>query len=227
MDWKDLPSAEVGGMALASAKLERLGEAIGEAFGTRPRSYKAGRYGIGDAMVPILAEQGFEVDLSTAPPFDYGADGGPDFTRSPLDCFRMGPPGKPLLGIPTTGAYVGWAPEELAPALHRAAAGRVGSALRAPGILARLGAVDRLRLSPEAFTPAEHRKLTRFLLARGVGVFAFTFHSPSLEPGNTEFVPDRAALDSFLDSFRRYFDFFLGELGGRAMTAIEVRRALS
>ncbi len=218
-------------LPLAAAKLRQLGDAIGAAFGARPRSFKAGRYGISDAMVPILKEEGYEVDLSTAPPFDWRDDGGPDFTHSPLDCFWMGPSdpvmkAQPMLGIPTTGAFVGWA-NCCAPPLYRAVSGRLGRTLRAAGVMARLGMVDRLRLSPEGFTHQEHRKLTRFLLGRGVGAFTFSFHSPSLKPGHTEYVRSTAELGAFLDLFRRYFDFFFGELGGRAMTALELKRALA
>ncbi len=211
-------------LPLAAEKLRRLGEAIEANLGQKPRAYKAGRYGIGDTMIPLLKDLGYQVDLSMAPPFDYSSDGGPDFSQFPSDCHWMGE-GTDLLGIPTTGAFAGWA-HRAAPALYRAATGRLGSRLRAAGLLARAGAVDRLRLSPEEFTHAEHRKLTRFLLDRGAGVLTFSFHSPSLDPGRTPYVRSEADLSSFLDSLRRYFDYFFGEVGGRAMTAVEVKLLL-
>lgn len=93
---------------LAREKLRRLGAAISATFGFPPRSYKAGRYGISAAMIPALKEEGYEVDLSTAPPFDYRGDGGPDFTRSQPDCYWLGGKNE-MLEIPTTGAFVGWA----------------------------------------------------------------------------------------------------------------------
>ncbi|MBM3736428.1 MAG: WalW protein [Acidobacteria bacterium] len=210
---------------LAREKLRRLGAAISATFGFPPRSYKAGRYGISAAMIPALKEEGYEVDLSTAPPFDYRGDGGPDFTRSQPDCYWLGGKNE-MLEIPTTGAFVGWGP--MAPRLRFAQAStRLGEKLRIPGILSRLGVVDRLRLSPEGFTSEEHRKLTQFLVDRGVGVLTFSFHSPSLEPGHTAYVRSQADLEDFLGKFRRYFDYFFGQLGGRTMTALEVKRALA
>jgi hypothetical protein len=98
--------------------------------------------------------------------------------------------------------------------------------MRGAGILARSGAVDRIRISPEDFTPAEHRTLTRALLARGERVFSFSFHSTSLAPGNTPYVGNTADLTRFLDSFRSYFDFFFGELNGLTMTASALRSYL-
>ena len=102
-----------------------------------------------------------------------------------------------------------------------------GRALRAPGLLARLAAVDRLRLSPEGFAPRHHRRLTEHLLQLGVRAFVWSFHTPSLEPGHTPYVRSEAELDAFLGRFSAYFEFFLGELGGVARTPFELKEALA
>jgi hypothetical protein len=101
------------------------------------------------------------------------------------------------------------------------------SKVRLPGILSRLGALERLMLSPEGYAPEHHRRLTRALLARGTRVFTFSLHSPSLRPGCTPYVRSQQDLVQFLDACRRYFEFFLGELGGVGMTALELREHLS
>jgi hypothetical protein len=44
-----------------------------------------------------------------------------------------------------------------------------------------------------------------------------------VKPGCTPYVRDAAGRDAFLESCRRYFDFFLGELGGVASTPLDVR----
>ncbi len=66
--------------------------------------------------------------------------------------------------------------------------------------------VRRLRLSPEGHGAAEMIALARSLLAHGVGCLVVTLHSPSLAPGWTPYVRDRAdrdrlfaTLDAFLD----------------------------
>ncbi len=209
---------------LEAAKLRKLVERIERSMGTRPTAYKAGRYGFGPNTPAILQEQGFEVDLSANPPFDFGDDGGPDFSRHPVEPYWFGNSGG-LLGIPSTGAYVGLM-RRGAHQLHRLATNPSLAWAHLPGILSRLNIVDRLRLSPEGFTPQEHRKLTRHLLERGLRVFTFTFHSPSVEPGCTPYVRSEAQLRIFLDSCRRYFDFFMGELGGISMTPLELKQYL-
>ena len=95
-----------------------------------------------------------------------------------------------------------------------------------PGILARLDLIDRLHLSPEGFDFADLRRLTEFLLDRGVRVFTLSFHSPTLDPGRTPYVGNRSDLEKFLDVLRRYLGYFLGELEGTSMTPLEIKKYL-
>jgi hypothetical protein len=206
---------------LERAKLAGLADAIERSLGARPRSYKAGRYGFGGNTASILAELGFEADLSPCPPFDFGADGGPDWSSSGVEPFWLDAQRR-LLSVPTTGAFVGFL--HGFPELYRIAARPALSWARLPGILSRLGALERLRLTPEGFLPRHHRRITRALLARGVRTFTFSLHSPSVKPGCTPYVRSDRELEDFLDSCRRYFDFFLGELQGVSMTPLELVR---
>jgi len=208
---------------LEREKLARLAQAIERSLGVRPRTYKAGRYGFGPNSAAILDELGFEVDLSPAPPLDFAGDGGPDYSRfrnEPFWCDGE----RRLLCVPSSGGYVGFL--RGLPGLYRAAIAPALAWTRLPGILSRLRAIDRLRLSPEGYRPNHHRRVTRSLLARGVRVFSFCFHSPSVKPGCTPYVQSERELEQFLDACRRYFQFFLGELRGVTMTPLELRRHL-
>jgi hypothetical protein len=206
---------------LERAKLRTTAAAIVENIGVRPLVYQAGRYGFGPHTAAVLAAEGFLVDCSILPAFDYRHEEGPDFTgNGPEPAWVAGPAG--LLSLPLTAAYVGfmqgsgaglyrWATQ---PALHWA---------RLPGALSRLGALERLRLSPEGYSPADNRRLTRNLLARGQRTFTFSFHTPSLKPGCTPYVRSEADLEQFLGKCREYFDYFLGEVGGVSLTPLELR----
>jgi len=209
---------------LESAKLRETVRAIEAAFGAPPRVYQAGRFGVGPHTADLLEEHGFDVDFSICPPFDYSAEGGPDFSGFGCETYWFGTKRR-LLGIPLTGAYVGWVSGG-AHTVYRAATSSAGRALRVPGALARVGAVDRLRLSPEGFETRHHKRLTEHLLERGVRVFVWSFHTPSLEPGHTPYVKSEEELKQFLDRFRAYFDWFFGEIGGVAGTPLEVRKDL-
>ena len=211
---------------LEAAKLRELTDAIAATFGDRPTIYKAGRYGIGENTQRTLEELGYEFDLSVCPRIDLDAeDGGPDFLDFPPEPYWFGE-SRRLLEIPVTCGFVGWLARWGA-SLKRLAVSRFGRVAKVQAILSRLGALDRLRLSPEGMGSEAHQRLTRALLDRGVRVFTFSFHSPSMSPGYTPYVRDRAELDAFLDCCRRYFDFFLGELGGIPETPHGLRDKLS
>lgn len=210
---------------LEARKLEALTATIEERFGVRPTIYKAGRYGFGPHTTATLERLGYEIDLSACPAFDFGADGGPDWSRWSAAPYWFGTRGD-LLGLPTTGAFVGWLSRAGA-ALHRAAHRPPLVWGRAGGLLSRSGAVERLMLSPEGFEPIHHRRLTSALLARGVRVFTFSLHSPSLRPGCTPYVRSQAQLERFICSCRQYFEWFLEQLGGEATTPGELRDRLA
>ena len=66
----------------------------------------------------------------------------------------------------------------------------------------------------------------RMAADRGVRVFTWSFHSPSVLPGGTPYVRTEADVMRFLDAFDRYFDWFFGKLGGRPTTPAQVAREL-
>lgn len=208
---------------LEERKLRELTEAIEQHFGQRPVCYKAGRYGLGPATTGILERLGFRVDLSPLARFDLGGDGGPDWTEvTPSPC-AVGERGE-LVCLPMTGDFVGWA-RGLAPSLYRTATGPLAG-LRLPGILSRMGALERLMLSPEGYTLTHLKRLTRSLLARNERVLTLAFHSPSMAPGHTPYVRTEEDLKAFLHTCRQYLEFFLGELNGATMGPIELRELL-
>jgi hypothetical protein len=210
--------------ALEREKLRCVSLALRTNIGVQPRVYQAGRYGFGPRTATTLEELGFEVDFSPAPPFDFRAEGGPDFSRHGADARWIGAR-KEVLSIPVTGAYVGFV-RQRAHDLYRLATHQSLSWARLPAIFSRVGALDRLRLSPEGFSLADMQRLTRSLLERGTSVFTLSFHAPSLAPGCTPYVRDASERAEFLGRLRAYLEYFLGELGGESLTPLELRRRL-
>ncbi len=189
---------------LEEAKLARLVALFRERLGRPPRIHKAGRYGLGPWTARALRRTGLHLDLSPAPAFDYRHIGGPDYRRAPPGPARLvGADGSRLPALPASGGFVGPL-RALGPRLFDERRRRARTA-RALGQRSRL--VRRLRLSPEGHTVAEMRALARRLLARGAGCLTVTLHSPSLAPGWTPYVRDRAArgqLLTTLDHFLRW-----------------------
>ncbi|MBM3987264.1 MAG: WalW protein [Planctomycetes bacterium] len=205
---------------LEREKLAVLVGAIEDSIGVRPRSYQAGRYGFGRSTAALLEELGFAVDLSCSSAFDFSADGGPDHSRVPSQPIWFGER-REVLGVPITGAHVGFA-GSWAAHLHRHASRPALQALRAPAVLARLRFSERLRLSPEGFDLAAMLRLTRSLRQRGTSVFALSLHSPSFHPGCTPYVRSEADLRRLFDTCGAYYRHFFDELGGRHLTASEL-----
>jgi len=100
---------------LLRAKLETLTFQIESTFGRRPRSFRAGRFGLDARAASLLTELGYVVDSSVTPQVDWrattgmpGGTGGPDFSAHSSAPFLIAGSGEPsLLEIPVTIAVTG------------------------------------------------------------------------------------------------------------------------
>ncbi|MGZ4199035.1 MAG: hypothetical protein ACXVP1_02490 [Thermoleophilia bacterium] len=95
---------------LLRAKLETLTDQVARAAGSRPTSYRAGRFGMDAVGARLLAELGYEVDSSVTPFVTWaahsgrpGRGGGPDFRHHDAYPFRVAGTGAPgLVELPVT-----------------------------------------------------------------------------------------------------------------------------
>lgn len=181
------------------AKIAALTHAIAQAFGARPLAFRAGRYGLGPATLPLLAEAGYRLDSSVRAGYDYSADGGPDFSGTGNAAYRA----DGLVELPLTSVYTGLARRGGA-ALYRA----LGRIPRGRGVAARTGMLARVALTPEDMPIAAALKAVEVATRQGERLLVFSFHSPSLAPGHTPYVRDAADLAAF----HRWWDVMLGQL---------------
>ncbi len=166
---------------LERAKFSRLRDAIEEAFGTPPISYRAGRYGLGPATKSLLYDMGIKVDTSVRAYFDYSHQDGPNYEDFPNHPYWVAGD-TPLLELPVTSVYRGLlasAGPQLFPKLARIP--------RAPGLASRTGLLERVRLTPEGTPLSDAIKGIDAALAAKLPVIVLSFHSPSLAPGNTPY----------------------------------------
>jgi hypothetical protein len=205
---------------LEREKLRRLTETIAMNFGRRPTVYRAGRYGIGPATGGALEELGYHIDTSIVPLTDFGDVAGPDFSSATTDPFWFGPCGN-VLEVPLT---VGWCGllRHKGDALQAALMSSLGLRFHLPGVFARLGLFERIRLTPEGASFVELKRLTDTLMASGNRLFLLSYHSPSVVPGNTPYVRDEAELQQFLGVIDRYCEYFMTTCGGAASTLEEI-----
>jgi len=191
-------------------KLQRLTEQIATSFEQIPTVFKAGRYGLGAETVEILESLGYVVDASVCPRMDFSESGGPSFADFDSDPFMLT---ERLLELPCTVDYIGWIGHR-GRRLHELASQHAFRPLRGVGVLARLGAVNRVMLSPETSSLDEMKELARSLVSRGHRILTMSFHSPSLDIGHTPYVRTQGDLEGFLGKIERFCEYFLGDLGG-------------
>ena len=204
------------GEPVEEAKLRVLTDAIELHVGVRPRIYKAGRYGFGPSTVSVLERLGYDADVSVNPLMNFTADNGPDFSAFNALPFFFGTTRR-LLEVPCTHGFSGFA-RAVGRSLHRLSEGSLPRQFRLTGVLRRLGALNKVMLSPETSTLDEMKAVTRSLLADGARTFTVTFHSPSAKPGHTPYVRTAADLHAFTNRLEAFLDYFLGSLGGEPGT---------
>jgi hypothetical protein len=203
---------------LERAKFLRLRDTIEKNFGAVPQIYRAGRYGLGPETASILSDAAIAIDTSVRSRFDYSSNGGPNYRDHPERPYwidrRNG-----LMELPLTTVY--WGPlRKQGPVLYP----MLWRVPRLRGILARLGMLERIPLTPEGVSSEEALKGIDVAIDDGLPVLVFSFHSPSLRPGHTPYVRGEDDLDRLYDWFRRVTDY-LAQRAVRPTTVREIMEA--
>jgi hypothetical protein len=211
-----------------TAKLERLTDLLTRKLGAAPRSYRAGRWGLAAAHVPVLRRLGYVVDCSVTPLqnwVDTGARGpGQDFSEAPVhpygiaadDVTKPGISG--LLEVPVTILHVnGWMRQS--PAL-RAAYRRHRKTLPAR-VCNRLFDVAPRWFRPFTDMSAE-RLIEVYETAKRLDlpVVEMMFHSSELMPGGSPHNPTAGDVDRLFARLEAVFARLQGDgVTGSTLTA--------
>lgn len=204
---------------LQRAKMAALRDAIARRFGVAPTAYRAGRYGLGSDTATMLAELGFRCDTSVRAGFDYRKGQGPDYRAAPLHPWWVSTAAGAVLEVPVTTVFGGFLGRWGQAIYHQIA--RRG--LHAGAALARLGLVERIAMTPEGIPAERACRAIDVALDQRLPILTFSFHSPSLQPGNTPYV----RTDSDLDRFYRWWDVVLGHLQHRGVEAVDTAGILA
>ena len=203
---------------LERAKFNTLRDAIETGLGCTPRIYRAGRYGVGTESARILADAGIAIDTSVRALFDYSSGGGPNFRDHPLTPYWIDRDAN-LMELPLTTVFWGMLRKQgrtLYPMLWRVP--------RLRGLLARVGMLERIPLTPEGVSVDEALKGVDIAIDDGLPILVFSFHSPSLCPGYTPYVRDDDDLTQFYDWWRTILTY-LAQRGIRPTTVREITAA--
>jgi len=208
--------------ALERAKINSVTETIQQAFGARPRVFKAGRHGVGPNTIDLLIEAGYTIDCSFAPHTSFRGNEGPSFIGLQDQPFWLDG-ARTLLEVPFTKGFSGWMAGMFWPPLAGLFDSRGATLFKVPAILSRLGIIERVALSPEGMTVGDQIRLLRSMVKRGKRVFSLSYHSPSLVPGHTPYVRSDDDLREFLFRIESVLGLFRDEIGGTFTTLEEVR----
>jgi hypothetical protein len=187
------------------AKLKLLTDRISQSLGSRPIIYRAGRYGIGPNTAGLLIQEGYRLDVSTRPLFNYHGEGGPDFSGFPAWPWWVERE-HGLIELPLGVAFTGH--------LRRLGRSIYPIGAKYPPLasaLARAGLLQRVALTPEGTPLADAILAIDEMVGEGDRVFSLSFHSPSIAPGHTPYVRDNSELaifwrwwDGVLNHFARH-----------------------
>ncbi len=204
---------------LEREKFARLHDAIAEGFGVAPHIYRAGRYGLGPHTAQLLKDRGIAIDSSVRARFDYRPAHGRDYSRHPVTPYWTDGD-RDLLELPLTTVYWGM--------LRKQGKALFPLAQKLPklgGILAQLGLLERISLTPEGVSTEEALRGIDIAVDDGLPVLVLSFHSPSLMPGKTPYVRSDADVDALYDWLRAIYGY-LDRRGVRPTSVAEIMRSV-
>lgn len=211
-------------LAQFDAQLSSLTQAITDAIGTRPVSYRSGRFGFSATHVSSLEQQGYLIDSSVAPLFYEAHKGGPDFVDAPLTPYYLAydhatrPGTSNVLELPISAALNRPVPAWLAHAYARAPFNYTTKRVLR---LARIAQVHWLR--PSYTSAADMCALGRRLVDRGAPILNLLFHSSEVIVGGSPYNKTQGELDAFYERLGTFLSFATTELRATGMTFTEYR----
>jgi peptidoglycan/xylan/chitin deacetylase (PgdA/CDA1 family) len=206
------------------AQLESLTRAIETEIGTRPLSYRSGRFGFSAAHVAGLERLGYLVESSVAPLFFETHKGGPEFVEAPLRPYFLAydsavePGTSNVLEVPVSAAL-----NRRLPAWLQHAYARAPRPYTTKRVLRALRLVKLRWLRPSYSSLEDMCSLARDLAGMNQPVLNLLFHSSEAIVGGSPYNRTQGELDAFCDRLERFFSFAIRELGATPATFTEFR----
>jgi peptidoglycan/xylan/chitin deacetylase (PgdA/CDA1 family) len=211
-----------------TAQLESLTDAIAAAVGSRPVSYRSGRFGFSAEHVAALERTGYLIESSVAPLFYESHKGGPQFVEAPLRPYYLAydsattPGSSNLLEIPVSAAL-----NRPLPRILQYAYARAPKPYTTKRILRALGLLRLRWLRPSYSSLDDMVSLARDLQASGEPVLNVLFHSSEAIVGGSPYNRTQAELEAFFDRLERFFVYAVRELRAVPATFSEFRAAFA
>jgi hypothetical protein len=205
-------------------QIATLTDAIVQAVGVRPVSYRSGRFGFSAAHVSALERHGYLVESSVAPLFDEAHKGGPDFVGAPRGPYFLSyddatrPGTSDVLEVPVSAGL-----NRRLPAWLERCYGHAPHPYTTRRVLRKLG-IARLQWLRPSYSPLDDMKaLAGRLVADGVPQLSLLFHSSEAIVGGSPYNRTEAELAAFLDRLDAFLHFAVHDLRAAPATFAEFR----
>lgn len=184
-------------------KLRFLTESIESNIGTRPVSYRAGRYGFDETSISMLEELNYQIDSSVVPYRKNGIEDEPSFSFVDLNPYFLSyndvcVAGKSkILEVPITVEFTKKAPKAFK---------KVYPSLPNVGIrrfLRKTLDFDLIWLRPSYSTVPAMIKLIDNVISNGASVLNMMFHSTELMPGASPYNQTTEDVERFLEKIQK------------------------
>ncbi|MBA2304786.1 MAG: hypothetical protein H0W08_19425 [Acidobacteria bacterium] len=208
------------------AQLDALGNAITEAVGERPVSYRSGRFGFSADHVATLERCGYLVESSVAPLFSETHKGGPDFVEAPLRPYFLAYDHATLAGcsslleVPVSAAL-----NRRLPRILQYAYARAPRPYTTKRVLRALCLLRMRWLRPSYSSVGDMIGLAKDLARWNEPVLNLLFHSSEALVGGSPYNRTQAELDAFCERLERFLRFATRELNAVPATFAEFRAA--
>ena len=214
-------------------QLEKLNALTGKircAFGRQPRSFRAGRWGLGGETVNALIGAGYLVESSVTPMMSWVDSGdGPDYPDSRTEPYWLpaewdapgADRGRRILEFPATIGFNRW-PFDFWQGVYARLRKESLSFLHLSGLLHCAGLLRKIWLSPEISSARDMIDLSRLMMEKRLKFLNLSFHSTTLLPGKGPFVRDDMELELFYSRLGKFLDYLASHSRLKSLTLSEV-----
>lgn len=217
---------------LQVAKLRVLTDKIDGAFGIRPRSFRAGRWGLGSETVKALISCGYRIDSSVTPTMSWSNDGdGPEYLDVRMEPYWLSvdndvknrDDNNSILEVPVSIGF-NRQPFEFWQRVSLQLQKKWLKFLHPFGILNHTGLLRKIWLSPEVSSAEDMITLSKLMINNGNRFLNLMVHSNVLLPGKTPFVKDKDDLEVFYSRIEKYLEYLTSSTKFTSLTLTEVRK---
>ncbi len=211
-------------------KLKILTDKVQSAFGTTPKSFRAGRWGLGPDTVKALLACGYHIDSSVTPTISWASCGdGPEYPGATVTPYWLSidgdkyaqDNGKSILEVPATIGFNRW-PFEFWQQIYLYLQKDWLNPLRPIGIMHHTRLLRKIWLSPEISSANDMIALSKVMLKNGIKFLNLSFHTTTLLPGKSPFVKNEEELELFYSKIDKLLAYLTSSTNLTSLTLSEI-----